>query len=73
MKLIIESTTKVVTLNGVQCRIWEGTTASGIKVHAYIPRVGVDKNQDNSQFQAELEEQRPPSLEIEAIPLRMLL
>lgn len=73
MQLIIESTTKIVTFNGLQCRIWEGTTAGGIKVHAYIPRVGVDKNQDCSQFEAELEEQKPPSPEIEAIPLRMLI
>ncbi len=73
MKLIIESTTKVVTLDGVACRVWEGQTAHGVKVHAFIPRVAVTDGQDTSQFEAELSEHRAPSIEIEAIPFRMLL
>lgn len=73
MKLILENTTKTVTLNGVECRIWEGETASGIKCHAFIARIGVHENLDASQFAGELEEQRTPSPEIQEIPLRMIL
>ena len=30
MKMIIESTSKVVTLNGVPARIWDGKTENGV-------------------------------------------
>lgn len=79
MKLIIESTTKVVELNknGSQmiARIWEGHTESGIPVHCYITRVAVanDKVLDHPQFEQELKEQRTPSAEVAAIPLRLIL
>lgn len=78
MKLILESTSKVVTLvvdgHNVSARIWEGHTAeSNIPVHCYITRVAVDENKDCTQFEAELKEHRKPSFEIEAIPLRLIL
>ena len=73
MKMTIESTTKMVELNGVPARIWEGETESGIKVHCFITRIGVDLDSDQSQFQRELQEHRPPSPEIEAYPLRLLI
>ncbi len=73
MTITIESTTKIVELNGIQCRIWEGQTSSGIAVHCYIPRVAVRNDLDQSQFEAELVECRKPSFEIEAIPLRMII
>lgn len=73
MKITIESTTKVVTLNGVQCRVWEGESERGIKLHAFIPRIGVKDDQDCSQFDAELRECKAPSVEVAAIPLRMIL
>jgi hypothetical protein len=73
MKITIESTEKIVFLDGFQCRIWEGETESGIKLHAYIPRVAAAPDQDLTQFEKELKEQRKPSPEIQAIPLRMIL
>lgn len=73
MTITLTSTTKVVTLNGIPCRIWEGETRSGIPCHAYIPRVAVHKDQDCSQFEEELQECEPPSFAIEMIPLRMLI
>jgi hypothetical protein len=73
MTVILESTTKIVTLNGIPCRVWEGKTSSGIACHAYIPLISVAKDLDASQFEAELVEQRTPSAEIAAIPLRMIL
>jgi hypothetical protein len=73
MKVIIENTTKIVTVNGVPARIWEGRTHSGIPVHCYITRVAVDKDEDTAQFERELKEMRPPSSAIEGIPLRLIL
>lgn len=73
MKITLESTTKIVYLNGVGARIWEGTTDSGIPVHAYLTRVAVRHGEDTSQFERELQEHRAPSPEVAAIPLRLVL
>ena len=73
MTITIHSTTKIVSLNGIECRVWEGETERGIKLFCFIPRIGVARDQDTSQFEQELTEQRAPSPEIQAIPLRMLI
>jgi hypothetical protein len=73
MKITVESTTKVVDINGVPARIWEGQTDSGIPVHCFITRVGVADDQDCTQFERELKECKPPSFGVEAIPLRMII
>jgi hypothetical protein len=73
MKISIESTTKVVFLDGVQCRVWEGTTERGVPMHCYIARVAVKNGEDMGQFEEELREMRQPSFEVAAIPLRMIL
>lgn len=52
-------------------RIWEGTTDSGIPVHCYITRVAIARDQDASQFERELLEQRDAA--IAAIPTRLIL
>lgn len=74
MKITIESTSKIVQVNGVPCRIWEGETERGIKMHAFITRVAVHNSLDASQFDAELAEQKAPSAEVSGVyPLRMVL
>ena len=74
MKLIIESTSKTVELNGVPARIWEGQTESGIKVHCCITQVAIDINEVRTEeFEKELVECRAPSVEIQAIPARLIL
>jgi hypothetical protein len=73
MKITIESTSKVVNVNGVDCRVWEGQTERGIPIHCFIPRIGVKNGLDCSQFEAELVECKPPSAEIAAFPARMIL
>jgi hypothetical protein len=74
MKITIESTTKVVELNGgIPARIWEGQTESGIPIHCFITRVGVAEDQDCTQFERELKECREPSFPLQAIPLRMII
>lgn len=80
MKLKLTSTTKVVEflIDGkpVPARIWEGQTESGIPVHCFITRIAPTIPRDDprqSEFQKELQEQEPPTVEIQAIPLRMIL
>lgn len=73
MRIQIESTQRVVTVNGIEARIWEGHTESGIPVIVFIPRIAVSADQDCSQFEAELKECVPPSSDAREFPLRMIL
>lgn len=74
MKLIIQNTSKIVELNGIPCRIWEGMTESGIVVHAYIPRVAIDKHELRAhEFEKELKEVCSPTPEIASIPLKLII
>jgi hypothetical protein len=73
MKITIESTTRIVNVDGIDCRLWEGTTERGVKIECLIPRIAARGDQDLSQFEAELKEQRAPSFRESAFPLRMLL
>jgi hypothetical protein len=80
VKITIESTTQITIVAaasdhvGIPCRVWEGETANGVKVQVLIPRIAAKDDQDLSQFEAELIEQRPPSDEtLRAFPLRMIL
>ena len=67
MKIAIESTTKVVEVNGVPRRIWEGHTESGIALHCFITGLAVENALDLSEFERELEEQSPPSIEVDRV------
>ena len=74
MKVTLESTTKIVQLNGVPARVWEGKTESGIKVHAFITRIAVNKDEPNiSEFEGGLKECSAPSVEVAAYPSSMIL
>lgn len=73
MKITIESTSRIVNANGVDCRVWEGMSERGVKVQCLIPRIAALKGQDLSQFEAELSETKPPSADVQAFPLRMIL
>lgn len=74
MKVTIQSTQKIVTLNGVPARIWEGQTESGIKVHCYVTRIAIGLNEARTEeFDRDLLEHVAPSPEIQAIPLKLIL
>lgn len=76
MTVQLTSTTKVVELNGVPARIWEGFTDSGVPVHAYITRIAHDRSAPQfvvDKFTSELQECKAPSAEIATIPLRLIL
>lgn len=69
----MESTTKIVSLDGVPARVWEGTTDQGVSVHVFVTRLSVPDDQDASQFEAELEQHRAPSSGVAALPWRLIL
>ena len=74
MKMMIESTTRIVKANGgIDCRVWEGVTERGVAVVVLVARIAVKEGQDVSQFEAELKEARAPSKDAEVYPLRMVL
>jgi hypothetical protein len=76
VKIQIESTSKTVQLNGVPARVWEGTTDSGIPVVCFVTRIAVPEGRppaDYEQFERELQAHNPPSREVDAIPLRLIL
>jgi len=73
MKITIESTTKIVELNGIPCRIWEGETESGIKMHAFISRVAIGKDENAEEFARELQQCAAPSVAVEFIPDRLII
>lgn len=78
MRVTLESTTRIIecsTGDGAtfQARVWEGVTERGVKVQALIPRIAAHKDQDFTQFEAELKEQAAPSAEVCAFPLRLIL
>lgn len=73
MEISIRNTTRIVQVNGIDCRVWEGVTASGIKVQCLIPRIAAIKGEDLSEFERELQECLPPSPDVSAFPLRMIL
>lgn len=79
MKITINSTTKIVEVksgsldSGIPARIWEGQTESGIGVHCFITRIAAAAEADQTTFQAELQECKPPTADVEKYPLRMIL
>lgn len=68
MKATIQSTTKLVQVNGVPARVWEGVSERGIRFHAYITRVAVNRGDDAQEFQMELQECQEPTEDVAAIP-----
>jgi hypothetical protein len=76
MKITIQSTTTLDTVNNVPARVWEGETDSGVPVVCLITRVAVKKGlppEAYAQFERELQCHEAPRSELGAIPLRMVL
>lgn len=80
MKAQIISTDQIVTVKAIgfegrtKARVWEGVTEGGVKFTAYIPIVQVHKDHDNTVFERELSEHKPPEdWTKRAIDARMIL
>jgi hypothetical protein len=82
MRITIESTSEIVTLAkrdgrheiSIPARVWEGETESGIKVHCLVTRIAARDGQNLAQFESELREVKPPSVDaLDCFPLRLIL
>jgi len=73
MQIEIESTEKIVELNGVPARVWEGKTKTGIQVHCFVTRISPQTHDNIEQFEKELKEQKAASVEVAAYPMRLIL
>lgn len=80
MKVTIESTSKIVTLQlggvDVPARVWQGQTESGVPVQCFITRIAPEIPRDDarqSQFERELQQQADPRPTVQAIPLRFFI
>jgi hypothetical protein len=59
MKITLDSTPKIVNVNGTRARVWEGTTASGIPIYAFVARIATDSTR-GQELAAELSEMPVP-------------
>ncbi len=73
MEITLRPTTKIVTVNGVEARIWEGWTSTGIRLDAYITRVRVSLLLDQAEFEKELLSASAPSPDVRDIPPTLLI
>ncbi len=60
MKLTLESTPTITTIDGVPVRLWEGVTQDGIPVKVFIHRIAVASDQDHAAFERELKDMGQP-------------
>jgi len=63
MTITLHSTDKIVMVNGVPGRVWEGQTAGGILCAAIITRIGVKLDANMSEFERDLASMPAPRSE----------
>ena len=83
MEIKLRNTSRVVHLSmpseqdGVQvavpARVWEGHTAKGVPVIAFITRLAAERSEDLAEFDRDLQETAAPSPAVEEWPARMIL
>jgi len=84
MRIRLESTSKIVSLRidgvDVPARMWQGTTESGIPVHAFVTRITpdipiTDPDIDalTAEFDADLQRTAAPTVVVAAMPSRLIL
>lgn len=56
MKILMESTELVVSVDGVECRVWNAVTENDTQCFILVHRIGVRNSDDQKEF-AELLEQ----------------
>jgi len=84
VKIIIENTAKIVTLQvdgrEVPGRVWHGQTESGIPVQCFIVMIAPEIPQTDprideltAEFDRDLQRWAGPRASVDAIPLRMII
>jgi hypothetical protein len=70
MRLRIESTNQLTTINGAGVRVWKGETDGGIPCLVFVRLLAVDDQADQTAFETELRGALQPA---ELRPLRDVL
>jgi len=84
MKIIIENTSKIVTLivggREVPARVWQGETANGIPVQCFVTRIAPEISTSDPriddltvEFERDLKRQADPRPSVAAIPLALII
>jgi hypothetical protein len=55
-------TAELVTLAGMPCRVWRGTTAAGVPCKLFVARVAVEEGHDQGALQTALIETAAPDV-----------
>jgi hypothetical protein len=69
VRLVIESTDRVVDVGGVECRLWTGTAADGTPCSVFVHRVAVHEDDEQGAFARELRDMPAPP----AVPVALVL
>jgi hypothetical protein len=71
--MTIESTSRIVNVDGVEGRVWQGQTDSGIPVVCIIHRVATHESHSQVEFERELQRCAAPNrVATMAFPARMV-
>ena len=52
MKILMESTEHIATLDGVECRVWNAVTENDIQCFIFVHRIAVRNSDDQKEFGA---------------------
>jgi hypothetical protein len=50
MKILMEPTDHVVTVDGVECRVWNGVTEKDTQCFVFVHRIAVRNSDDQQEF-----------------------
>jgi hypothetical protein len=67
MKLTIEATERITSIDGVKARAWKGVTERGVPVVVFVHRIAVDNSRDSGELDRELVETLPPGRDVPLI------
>ncbi len=75
MTITISPTAKIVQINDVPARVWQGHTNDNVPVTAFITRISPDSDQESDQnaFREALQETVSPTSRVQSIPLHLIL
>lgn len=62
MEIQLRSTSVIKKIDGVEMRMWEGVTRSGVPILALVARIAVKMEEDQTEFLRELQETSPPTV-----------
>jgi hypothetical protein len=68
MTITLEPTPRLLTIDGVVHRVWQGRTGHGIEVHAYVSRVAAIHGCDTRELDDALRPTSPLRPELRTIP-----